>query len=196
MNEEYELVLPDLSRVGGLRSLEKELKLIKAKVDCNFNASSPNDVKEFKDAFRILSNLAKHVKRQGKISQREEMPQNAIQRRQRKTTRFQDKEFRILQCGDQVLPFQLPIKIFSGKLKSVGPDLAHSLKFILWHCQLSHAMVLIPKGQLPPYGSVKNHKKTVKNGQARTRESEEFKKKPKIQSRSQKSQASVKSSQR
>ncbi|GJW28692.1 hypothetical protein Tco_0045567 [Tanacetum coccineum] len=40
------------------------------------------------------------------------------------------------------------------------------------------------------YGSVKNHKKTVKNGQARTRESEEFKKKPKIQSRSQKSQAS------
>ncbi|GJR33671.1 hypothetical protein Tco_1209355 [Tanacetum coccineum] len=35
------------------------------------------------------------------------------------------------------------------------------------------------------YGSVKNHKKTVKNGQARTRESEEYKKKPKIQSRSQ-----------
>ncbi|GKE38619.1 hypothetical protein Tco_1462024 [Tanacetum coccineum] len=46
------------------------------------------------------------------------------------------------------------------------------------------------------YGSVKNHKKTVKNEQARTRESEEFKKKPKIQSRSPKSQASVKSSQR
>ncbi|GJZ06262.1 hypothetical protein Tco_0540055 [Tanacetum coccineum] len=41
-----------------------------------------------------------------------------------------------------------------------------------------------------------NYKKIVKNGQARTRESEEFKKKPKIQSRSQKSQASVKSSQR
>ncbi|GJU48759.1 hypothetical protein Tco_1218314 [Tanacetum coccineum] len=40
------------------------------------------------------------------------------------------------------------------------------------------------------YGSAKNHKKTVKNEQARTRESEEFKKKPKIQSRSQKSQAS------
>ncbi|GJV64332.1 hypothetical protein Tco_1475160 [Tanacetum coccineum] len=39
----------------------------------------------------------------------------------------------------------------------------------------------------------KNHKKTVKNGQARTRESEEYKKKPKIQSRSQKSQASFKS---
>ncbi|GKE84987.1 hypothetical protein Tco_1558729, partial [Tanacetum coccineum] len=45
------------------------------------------------------------------------------------------------------------------------------------------------------YGSVKNHKKTAKNGQARTRESEELKKKPKIQSRSQKSQASVKPSQ-
>ncbi|GJT83352.1 putative ribonuclease H-like domain-containing protein [Tanacetum coccineum] len=37
------------------------------------------------------------------------------------------------------------------------------------------------------YGYVKNHKKTVKHGQARTRESEEYKKKPKIQSRSQKS---------
>ncbi|GJZ54963.1 hypothetical protein Tco_0610156 [Tanacetum coccineum] len=46
------------------------------------------------------------------------------------------------------------------------------------------------------YGYIKNHKKTVKNGQARTRESEEYKKKPKIQSRSQKSQASVKSSQK
>ncbi|GKC90268.1 hypothetical protein Tco_1150917, partial [Tanacetum coccineum] len=42
------------------------------------------------------------------------------------------------------------------------------------------------------YGEVKNRKKTVKNGQAQTRESEEFKKKPKNQSRSQKSQASVK----
>ncbi|GKC38417.1 hypothetical protein Tco_1050801, partial [Tanacetum coccineum] len=42
------------------------------------------------------------------------------------------------------------------------------------------------------YGYIKNHKKTVKNGQARTRESEEYKKKPKNQSRSQKSQASVK----
>ncbi|GKE13000.1 hypothetical protein Tco_1416551, partial [Tanacetum coccineum] len=28
------------------------------------------------------------------------------------------------------------------------------------------------------YGFIKNHKKTVKNGQARTRESEEYKKKP------------------
>ncbi|GKA43709.1 hypothetical protein Tco_0736433 [Tanacetum coccineum] len=45
------------------------------------------------------------------------------------------------------------------------------------------------------YGYIRNHKKTVKNGQAQTRELEEFKKKPKIQSRSQKSQASVKSSQ-
>ncbi|GKA85175.1 hypothetical protein Tco_0806829 [Tanacetum coccineum] len=36
------------------------------------------------------------------------------------------------------------------------------------------------------YGYIKNYKKTVKNGQARTRESEEYKKKPKNQSRSQK----------
>ncbi|GJX58030.1 hypothetical protein Tco_0289420 [Tanacetum coccineum] len=35
------------------------------------------------------------------------------------------------------------------------------------------------------YGYIKNHKKTVKNGQARARESEEYKKKPKNQSRSQ-----------
>ncbi|GJW60842.1 hypothetical protein Tco_0110177 [Tanacetum coccineum] len=41
----------------------------------------------------------------------------------------------------------------------------------------------------------KYHKKTVKNGQARTRESEEYKKKPKDQSRSQKCQASVKDNQ-
>ncbi|GJZ98849.1 hypothetical protein Tco_0671302 [Tanacetum coccineum] len=41
------------------------------------------------------------------------------------------------------------------------------------------------------YGYIKNHKKTVKNGQARARESEENKKKPKNQSRSQKSQAPV-----
>ncbi|GKC78865.1 hypothetical protein Tco_1129639, partial [Tanacetum coccineum] len=40
------------------------------------------------------------------------------------------------------------------------------------------------------YGYIRNHKKTVKNEQARTRESEEYKKKPKNQSRSQKSQAS------
>ncbi|GKC58409.1 hypothetical protein Tco_1086007 [Tanacetum coccineum] len=37
-------------------------------------------------------------------------------------------------------------------------------------------------------GYIRNHKKTVKNGQARTRESEEYKKKPKNQSRSRKSQ--------
>ncbi|GJR91598.1 hypothetical protein Tco_0215609 [Tanacetum coccineum] len=42
------------------------------------------------------------------------------------------------------------------------------------------------------YGYIRNQKKTIKNGQARTRESEEYKKKPKIQSRSQKSQPSVK----
>ncbi|GKD35619.1 hypothetical protein Tco_1251128, partial [Tanacetum coccineum] len=46
------------------------------------------------------------------------------------------------------------------------------------------------------YGYIKNHKKTVKNKQSRTRELEEFKKKPKNQSRSQKSQALVKFGQR
>ncbi|GJW13241.1 hypothetical protein Tco_0017374, partial [Tanacetum coccineum] len=45
------------------------------------------------------------------------------------------------------------------------------------------------------YGYIKNHKKTVKNGQARTRESEEYKRVIKSRKQSQKSQASVKSSQ-
>ncbi|GKD91392.1 hypothetical protein Tco_1366899 [Tanacetum coccineum] len=36
------------------------------------------------------------------------------------------------------------------------------------------------------YGCIKDHKKIVKNGQARTQESEEYKKKPKNQSQSQK----------
>ncbi|GJT36725.1 hypothetical protein Tco_0936590 [Tanacetum coccineum] len=45
---------------------------------------------------------------------------------------------------------------------------------------------------LDKYGYIKNHKKTVKNRQARTRESEEYKKKPEIQSRSQKRQRSTK----
>ncbi|GKC15888.1 integrase, catalytic region, zinc finger, CCHC-type containing protein [Tanacetum coccineum] len=53
------------------------------------------------------------------------------------------------------------------------------------------ATVDVPAG----YEYTKNHKKTVKNGQARTRESEEYKKKPKNQSRSQKSQIMVKQSQ-
>ncbi|GJZ52276.1 hypothetical protein Tco_0606791 [Tanacetum coccineum] len=54
--------------------------------------------------------------------------------------------------------------------------------------------------QVGPHGSggtdkSKIARKTVKNEQARTRESEEYKKKPKDQSRSQKCQASVKDSQ-
>ncbi|GJZ18125.1 hypothetical protein Tco_0554248 [Tanacetum coccineum] len=39
------------------------------------------------------------------------------------------------------------------------------------------------------YGYIKNHKKTVKNGQARTRESEEYKRVIKSRKQSQKSQA-------
>ncbi|GJT80965.1 hypothetical protein Tco_1055307 [Tanacetum coccineum] len=51
--------------------------------------------------------------------------------------------------------------------------------------QIRLVSVLLPKNQtIDRYGYIKNHKKTVKNGQARTRESEEYKKKPKNQSRS------------
>ncbi|GJY63408.1 hypothetical protein Tco_0464868 [Tanacetum coccineum] len=53
-------------------------------------------------------------------------------------------------------------------------------------------LVLLVEAIASVYGYIKNHKKTVKNGQARTRESEEYKKKPKNQSRSQKSHPSVK----
>ncbi|GJR40963.1 hypothetical protein Tco_1216647 [Tanacetum coccineum] len=45
------------------------------------------------------------------------------------------------------------------------------------------------------YEYIKNYKNIVKNGQARIRESEEYKKKPKIQSRSQKSQTHSQSGQ-
>ncbi|GKB16776.1 ribonuclease H-like domain-containing protein [Tanacetum coccineum] len=78
-------------------------------------------------------------------------------------------------------------------------SLAGGLQYLTFTCpDLSYAVqqiCLICGGGGGGYGYIKNHKKTVKNGQARTRESEEYKKKPKIQSRSQKSQASVKSSQ-
>ncbi|GJV59184.1 retrovirus-related pol polyprotein from transposon TNT 1-94 [Tanacetum coccineum] len=68
-----------------------------------------------------------------------------------------------------------PIEKHLGEVKRIFWYLKNTINMGLW------------------YGYIKNHKKTVKNGQARTRESEEYKKKPKIQSRSQKSQASVKS---
>ncbi|GJR68165.1 alkaline ceramidase-like protein [Tanacetum coccineum] len=57
------------------------------------------------------------------------------------------------------------------------------LEVEMWNLKVKGTDVVADK-----YGYIKNHKKTVKNGQARTRESEEYKKKPRIQSRSQKSQ--------
>ncbi|GKD69725.1 hypothetical protein Tco_1323815, partial [Tanacetum coccineum] len=52
--------------------------------------------------------------------------------------------------------------------------------------------IIETKSFIARYGYIRNHMKTVKNGQARKRESEEYKKKPKIQSRSQKVKPSVK----
>ncbi|GJX84974.1 hypothetical protein Tco_0335748 [Tanacetum coccineum] len=120
--------------------------------------------------------------------------------------------------GDQVLLFNSRLKIFSGKLKSrwFGPFTITEV-YSYGTAKLSHAdgsnfkvncrrLKHYYGGDTPPlirpnnsevsrvrYGCIKDHKKTVKNGQARTRESEEYKKKPKNQSRSQKSQASAKS---
>ncbi|GJS98838.1 hypothetical protein Tco_0820008 [Tanacetum coccineum] len=78
--------------------------------------------------------------------------------------------------------------------KDDGESLQHYLALL---CSLLKLKVW--KSDMPfplptEYGYIKNHKKTVKNGQARTRESEEYKKKPKDQSRSQICQASVKDS--
>ncbi|GKC54128.1 hypothetical protein Tco_1076873, partial [Tanacetum coccineum] len=47
-------------------------------------------------------------------------------------------------------------------------------------------------GSGPRYGYIKNHKKTVKNGQTRTQETEEHKRSQKFKAKARKSQPSVK----
>ncbi|GJW91670.1 reverse transcriptase domain-containing protein [Tanacetum coccineum] len=80
----------------------------------------------------------------------------------------------------------------TGQTSRIAPDFEASCAcgFVLRSLELQSLARLWESDK---YGYIKNHKKTVKNEQARTRESEEYKKKPKNQSRSQKSQASVKS---
>ncbi|GJV19641.1 reverse transcriptase domain-containing protein [Tanacetum coccineum] len=106
-----------------------------------------------------------------------------------KTKKLHDSKIknRIFNVGDQVLLFNSRLKIFSGKLKSCWSEPFTITKVYPYGtAKLSHAdgsnfkvnchrLKHYDGGDTPPYGSVKNHKKTVKNGQARTRESEEFK---------------------
>ncbi|GKF27983.1 retrovirus-related pol polyprotein from transposon TNT 1-94, partial [Tanacetum coccineum] len=61
--------------------------------------------------------------------------------------------------------------------------------------KLKNALYGLKQAPKAWYGYIKNHKKRVKNGQARTRESEENTRISRVQSRSPKSQASVKISQ-
>ncbi|GKD84274.1 hypothetical protein Tco_1351113 [Tanacetum coccineum] len=87
--------------------------------------------------------------------------------------------------GDSTLKSYFPRgDIESAQYGELGNDVAH---IQLVHLKDRWVWTLSCNGEFSvKYGSVKNHKKTIKNGQARTRESEEYKKKPKIQSRSQK----------
>ncbi|GJY74266.1 reverse transcriptase domain-containing protein [Tanacetum coccineum] len=132
--------------------------------------------------------------------------------REDKELRFQDKR-KNLQSLVISLAFQLPVKDFSGKLKSRWSGLyqfsevyhymstasclmqssnfnrgfeseACDSGFFQQFFETSRGPVDVFRLQLEllshplceiRYGSVKNHKKAVKNGQARTRESEEYK---------------------
>ncbi|GJV24038.1 hypothetical protein Tco_1376733 [Tanacetum coccineum] len=94
---------------------------------------------------------------------------------------------------------KLDTKPLSAKLKNnmeahvdcirISKENADTLRDIVEQARISNPLdnALAYACMYDKYGYIKNHKKTVKNGQARTRESEEYKKKPKNQSRSQKS---------
>nr|GEY04005.1 putative reverse transcriptase, RNA-dependent DNA polymerase [Tanacetum cinerariifolium] len=89
----------------------------------------------YKDAFELVKNCDS-CQRQGKISQKDEMPQNAIQLNElnelrdqayensliykERTKKLHDAKIknRIFNVGDQVLLFNSRLKIFSGKLKT------------------------------------------------------------------------------
>nr|GEV49370.1 reverse transcriptase domain-containing protein [Tanacetum cinerariifolium] len=70
----------------------------------------------YKDAFELVKNCDS-CQRQGKFSQRDEMPQNAIQERTKKLHNSKIKN-RIFNVGDQVLLLNSHLKFFSGKLKT------------------------------------------------------------------------------
>ncbi|GJU32816.1 putative reverse transcriptase domain-containing protein [Tanacetum coccineum] len=89
-----------------------------------------------------------------------------------------------------------PMEILEREFKKLKRSRIAIVK-VRWNSKCGPEFTWERKDQMKlKYGCIKDHKKTVKNGQTRTRESEEYKKKPKNQSRSQKSQALVKSSQR
>ncbi|GKA52946.1 hypothetical protein Tco_0746261 [Tanacetum coccineum] len=96
---------------------------------------------------------------------------------------LRDKLMRIRKSEGEARNYTFKIKETESSMLVIS--LAFQLRFKIFSERLKDAVHI-------RYGYIKNHKKTVKNEQARTRESEETKKKPKNQSRSQKSQPSVK----
>nr|GEW39670.1 reverse transcriptase domain-containing protein [Tanacetum cinerariifolium] len=70
----------------------------------------------YKDAFELVKNCDS-CQRQRKFSQRDEMPQNAIQEKMKKLHDSKIKN-RIFNVGDQALLFNSCLKIFSGQLKT------------------------------------------------------------------------------
>ncbi|GJW01499.1 reverse transcriptase domain-containing protein [Tanacetum coccineum] len=133
------------------------------------------DVKHYfwDDPFLFKTCADQIIRRQGKISQRDEMPENAIQ---------------VCEIFD-VWDGGAPRAIIEADL---GPIFCNDkfdkvyVKYGVTH-RLStpyHPQTRVQLKSESRYGYIKNHKKTVKNGQARIRESEEYKKKPKNQSRS------------
>nr|GFB07160.1 reverse transcriptase domain-containing protein [Tanacetum cinerariifolium] len=78
----------------------------------------------YKDAIELIKRCDS-CQRQGKISQKDEMPQNSIAYEnsliyKERTKKLHDDKIknRIFNVGDQVLLFNSRLKIFSGKLKS------------------------------------------------------------------------------
>ncbi|GJT50717.1 hypothetical protein Tco_0976874 [Tanacetum coccineum] len=118
-----------------------------------------------------------------------------------KTKKLHDSKIknRIFNVGDQVLLFNSRLKYFFRKAQVPMVRTFHqSPMFILWLARLSHALgsnsltstAIVLKhyygGDTPPLVWIsQNHKKTVKNEQARTRESEEYKAEAKNVKRSQ-----------
>ncbi|GJW60739.1 putative reverse transcriptase domain-containing protein [Tanacetum coccineum] len=107
--------------------------------------------------------------------------------------RGMDKAFKVRPDGTRCIKNRSWLQLF-GNLRDLIMHESHKSKYSI-HPSSNKMYQDLKKLYWWPndkYGYIKNHKKTIKNGQARIRESEEYKKKPKIQSQSQKSKASVK----
>ncbi|GJX61164.1 hypothetical protein Tco_0294064, partial [Tanacetum coccineum] len=76
-------------------------------------------------------------------------------------------------------------KIIASRIKDSLKNLVSPNQSAFVSGQRISDNILLTYEIIDKYGYIKNHKKTVKNGQARARESEEYKKKPKNQNRSQ-----------